>query len=191
MLSPSASPSLSHIIQIESGDLEGAIVFNIEEYSNSSTALEQARTRTTIEQFSPPPEERSSYLLVDPLDQFTTPGQMVEVNIALNDDNPPGNTNIYRANPGSRWTFQRLTTKINGDRAIASTDQGGIFVAASPQDTALIAGLTVMGVFLLFIIILPLSVVIFFLIRRDKWQSLKESTRKTKVKVTRSFAKQV
>lgn len=183
-------PLPSHRLVIDSGDLPAPVVFNVEVFRNATTAIETAANRSTIEEAPSLPDTRSSFLLLQPQGMFTADNQEIAVEIALESESGRA-IHVYRANEMSRWSFQRLDTEVRDGRAVARTDQGGIFVAASPLDTALIAGLVVMGVVLIILLLIIAAVVIFFCVRRDKWRSLKENTRKAKVKFTRSFAKQV
>ena len=197
----------SHRLVIDAGDLSTPVVFNVEEFQSASTALETAASRTTVAEHTPLSDVHSPFLLVQPQDAFTADNQEVTIEIALTSESGRA-TYVYRANEISRWIFQRLDTEVKDGLAIARTDRGGIFAAASQQEMVvetpsqdlvavspynpeLIAGLTVMGVLLLIVLLMVGMVVTFFVVRRDKWHSLKKKTRKAKVQFTRNFAKQI
>ena len=166
----------------------GATIFRLEEYSEEEDAMQAAQDRGgTID---PPSEIHSSFLLLDPFNQFTAEGEEAEVSIALSGD-PPSGSRIYRASPQSDFSFVGLDTEVVDGRAIASTNQGGIFVVASQPNVALIAGLSVFGAVMFLILLSVGGLIVYFVIRRDKWQKTKQNVYKAKMKVTRSFAKQV
>lgn len=177
-----------HSVMFEEGDLMGAVVFRLEEFSEEEDAMQAAQERGgTID---PPPEIHSSFVLLDPFVQFTAENEEAEIVIDLPGD-PPSGSRIYRASPQSDWSFVGLETEVVDGRALASTNQGGIFVVASQPNVALIAGLSVFG-FVMFLILLSIAgLVVYFILRRDKWQKTKQNVYKAKMKVTRSFAKQV
>ena len=139
---------------------------------------------------NPPSDTQSAFVALDPPEVFTAEGEEVEIAIVLA-DGAPSRTKVFRASPQSDWSFVELGTEVVDGRAVASTNQGGIFVAASQPNVALIAGLSVFGVFMFIIILSVGGLIIYFVVRKDKWQKTKENVYKAKMKVTRSFAKQV
>ena len=96
-----------------------------------------------------------------------------------------------RANAATNWQFVALDTRVEDDMAYADTSTGGVFVVNGEVNAGLVAGIVVAVLIVLVIGLAAGAVVIFFLVRRDKWQKTKDNMRKAKTKVTRSFAKQV
>ena len=96
----------------------------------------------------------------------------------------------------------------NGN-AYAQTNQGGVFVAAfatvpslatsastpslatSGHSTLGVALGVSFGVTILFVVTCGVAVAVYFVVRSEKWKKTKDNVRKTKTKVSRSFAKQV
>ena len=136
----------------------------------------------------------SSFIYVSPDTQFqdldTSNGETATIAMPF-DSSISSDITIMRANAGSRWQYVELDTRVEDDTAYAETSSGGVFVANGQINSGLIAGIVVAAFVLLVIGIAVGGVVIYFLVRRDKWQKTKENARKFKQKVTRSFAKQV
>ena len=139
-------------------------------------------------------EEVSSFVFITPDAQFpdlnTENAETATIVIPVE---PGANSDItiLRANSASRWEYVELDTRVENDMAQAETSSGGVFYARGRLNSGLIAGVVVAAFIVLVIAIAISGVVIYFLIRRDKWQKAKLNTQKFKQKVTRSFAKQV
>ena len=101
------------------------------------------------------------------------------------------NIRIRRANAASNWEFVELDTRVEDDMARAETSSGGVFLVSSELNAGLIAGVVVAAFILLVIGIAIGGLVIYFVVRREKWRKAKQNVHKLKTKVTRSFAKQV
>ena len=169
-----------------------AVEFRFEEYADSDTAIQAVRNVSNPPDgnFRVPPNAVSSYVLVTPIETFTAAGQMATIVIDI-DDVAPSSTRIYRANPGSDWNFVSLTTEMRDGNAYAQTDQGGVFVAASGLNTLGVAvGVSVSAVVLI-VVACAVAIGVYFAVRPEKWRKTKDNVRKTKTKVSRSFAKQV
>lgn len=137
-------------------------------------------------------ERVSSYILVSPPTQFDSKnGGRATVAIPIDTNVASDNVRIMRANAASRWEYVELDTRVEDDTAYTDTTSGGVFVANSSVNSGLIAGVVVAAFVLLVIGIAVGGLVVYFIVRRDKWQKAKENTKKFKQKVTRSFAKQV
>ena len=189
--SPSPSPS-RHSIQFNPGTLSTAVEFRFEEYADSDTAIQavQDLANPPDGNFVVPPNAVSSYVLVTPVENFAAAGQMATIVIDI-DDTAPSSTRIYRANPGSEWNFVSLTTEMRDGNAYAQTNQGGVFVAASGIDTLGIAVGVSVSAIVLIVVACGAAIGVYFAVRPEKWRKTKDNVRKTKTKVSRSFAKQV
>ena len=142
----------------------------------------------------PSGETVSSYVFVHPPTRFPNANQnggAATISIPIDTSVSSDNIRIYRANVASDWEFVELDTRVEDDMAYADTSQGGIFVANAELNAGLVAGVVVAAFVLLVIGLAVGGLVIYFLVRRDKWQKTKQNAYKIKMKVTRSFAKQV
>ena len=160
----------------------------MEQFPNISTA------EAMLPVGDPPDDTVSSVIVISPstfpnIDRDNEDAAVIAIPI------DPGvsskDVKIMRANAISNWEFVALDTRVEDDMAYADTRSGGVFVASSEVNTALIAGLAITALLLLVIGISVGGLVIYFLVRREKWQKTKDNARKFKHKVTRSFAKQV
>lgn len=133
----------------------------------------------------------SPYVSVEPLTQFAGVDGMATIRIAFDSQLVESGISLYRANLNSAFVFREMDTRVENGQAVAETNQGGIFVVGSGLNYDLVVGLSVAGVVLLIIILLVVGVVIYFVVRPDKWKSTKSGVKKTQMKVKRSFAKQV
>ena len=147
------------------------------------------------------PNVVSPYVLVTPFENFAAAGQTATIVIDI-DNTAPNSTRIYRANPGSNWSFVSLTTEVRDGNAYAQTDQGGAFVAAfataptlatpaSGRNTLGIALGVSVGVIIFIVVACGAAVGVYFAVRPEKWRKMKDNVRKTKTKFSRNFAKQV
>ena len=189
----SSSPSSSrHSIQFNPGTLSTAVEFRFEEYADSDTAIQAVEDLANPPDgnFAVPPNAVSSYVLLTPIENFAAAGQMATIVIDI-DDTAPSSTRIYRANPRSDWNFVSLTTEMRDGNAYAQTDQGGVFVAASGLNTLGIAIGVSIGTVILIVVACGAAIGVYFAVRPEKWRKTKDNVRKTKTKVSRSFAKQV
>lgn len=138
-------------------------------------------------------QKLSSYINVNPtrfpgLD--TANGQRASISMKF-DSSISSGVKIMRANAESRWEYVELDTTVEDDTATAETSSGGVFVVTGAVATGLIAGVVIAAFVLLMVGIAIGGLVVYFIVRRDKWQKTKDNTRKMKQKITRSFAKQV
>ena len=177
-----------HTLTFPQAALSGPRHFVIEEFPDEN----QLETMTTISATSDGSQTVSSYILVNPTTQFdSTNGGLATISIPIDPSLASGDVRIMRANAASRWDYVQLDTRVEDDMAYADTSSGGVFVANSELNSGLIAGVVVAAFVLLVVGIAFGGLVVYFVVRRDKWQKTKENTRKLKQKVTRSFAKQV
>ncbi len=114
-----------------------------------------------------------------------------EITVQLRDVGVPTGVKMFRANANSAYVFMELPTRIISGKAVASTNQGGIFVAGSGVNYNLVIGLSVAGVVLLLVAIMVAATVVYFVVRPEKLASAKNNIQKTQMKMKRSFAKQV
>ena len=168
--------------------LDDASIFRMDEFTNTSSAEDMLGVS------APPGQQVSSFVLISPPTSFPNSGEnagMGMVALPVDTDISSDNIRILRANANSNWEFVELDTRVENNMAYADTSQGGVFVANAGLNTGLVAGIVV-AVFILIVATLAIGgVVIYFLVRREKWQKTKDNIQKYKTKVTRSFAKQV
>lgn len=167
----------------------GPSEFRIDQFANASLAEDM------LDIDDPSGDSVSDFILITPTTRFPNSnledGEPAVVTIPIDTSVSSDNVKIMRANDASNWEFVELDTRVEDDMAMADTRQGGVFVAKSDVNVGLIAGLVVTAFVLLVIGIAVGGLVIYFLVRRDKWEKTKENARKMKFKVTRSFAKKV
>lgn len=94
---------------------------------------------------------------------------------------------VYSAANG--WNGQELDTETSGNTASAQSDQDGIYVATSSPNQYILIGALVGSLVVVLLIIG--AVILFFVIRRDKWRKVKSSLKNAKTGITRSFASKV
>ena len=173
------------------GDLTQPNMFNMEEYADSNEAsdfvMAMSGTRTTNE----PGNQVSSVLSVQPFTQFAGAQREATIMIEVEDSSARDGTKIYRASPTNGWSFVALDTQIVDGKAVARTNQGGIFVAAAEVSTGVIVGVVIAAVIIILIVIVVIGLSIYFASRPEKLKSTKERLVKTQNRLKRSFAKQV
>jgi hypothetical protein len=177
-----------HTLEFPQAALSTAGQYSIEEFTDK----DQLEAMTDVRAVSDAGETVSSYILVSPPTQFDSQnGGMATIAIPIDTNVASGDVTIVRANAASRWEYVELDTRVEDDMATADTSSGGVFVVNSQINSGLIAGVVVAAFVLLVIGIAFGGLVVYFVVRRDKWQKAKDNTRKFKQKVTRSFARQV
>ena len=181
-----------HSLQFGQGTLDDAVEFRLEEYANPDDAVQavQSVAEPPDGNFRTPSNVVSPYVLVNPVTNFAAAQQTATIVIDI-EDSASADTEIYRANPSSDWNFVRMSTEIRDGSAYAQTDQGGVFVAASGLNTIAIAVGVSVGAVLLVVVLCGIAITVYFAVRPEKWRKTTDKVRKTKTKVTRSFAKQV
>ena len=189
---PFLFPSHRHSLEFGQGDLDDAVEFRLEQYADSGAALQAVQSVAVPPdgEFQTPPNVVSPYVLVNPVTNFAAAQRTATIVIDI-DDSASTDTQIYRANPSSDWNFVSMSTEVQDGRAIAQTDQGGVFVAASGLNTIAIAVGVSVAVVLLVVVLCGSAIMVYFVVRPEKWRKTTDTVRKTKTKVTRSFAKQV
>lgn len=174
-------------------DLSQPNLIIMSEYRNSSQAVEDVRGNTVKgEKLNEPPILHSPFVAIFPPRTFD--GAMSPAKISIDLDSSlagSSNVHIYRSNMESAFAFTQLETSIVDGRAVANTNQGGVFVAGSQVNYGLVIGLVVTGVVLLLFAIIVVGVIVYFVARPEKWQSAKTNVKKSQMKIKRSFARQV
>ena len=170
-------------MQFQRGDLLRPINFRIEPISNTTEAERRAA--------SPPGQTVSSFYSIYPYESFDSNGQggRGQVSFEISDSSSP-NTRIYAATPSNNFVYQPLDTEIREGRAVATVEEGGVFVVTTPIATAF----AIVGAVLVILVIISIAVigvVIYFAVRRDKWTSAKAKVSTGMKSFTRSFAKKV
>ena len=161
----------------------------MESYSSEDDALDMIEDMSGVST-SGPGDEVSQYYLVDPIDEFHQDAtDDAEIQIEL-DSSSATDVKIYRANAGSDWRFRELDTRTSDGMAMASTREGGMFVAAAPAVTLYISIATVVFV-LIIVTIAIVGVVIYFRVRREKWRAVKSGVSKGMKNFHRSFTDKV
>ncbi len=169
-----------------------ANVITMSEYRNASAAVADVTDLADEgELLNTPANLASPYLSITPHTDFASVVGTGEVTIDLDDNLINTDTKIYRANINSAYVFTELDTDVVNGRAVAQTNQGGIFVAGSGVNYSLVVGLVVAGVVLLLVSLMVVATVVYFVVRPEKWKSTKSSVKKAQMKVKRSFARQV
>ena len=160
------------------------------EYSRSLTSTSRARRQSVEYDYSTdtPGNVQSSFILVqNEGSNMLTPETENEVTISLElDGSASSNTKIYVSNQNTQGTFRELDTRVESGMAIASTNEDGVYVAASPAIAAYVIVGTVLFV-LIIIAIAVIGVIVYFRVRRDKWERVSKSLSG----VTRSFQKKI
>ena len=180
----------SHTVRFDQGDLTVALMFRLERYSTSEEAIEAVRQNNPDADFSAPANTASAFTLLEPLEVFEGSEGMATVSFPI-DPAVGGSPRVFRANPASAWNYEPLDTEIIDGRAVAQTDQGGVFVAASGQNLGAYVGIAIAILVVLLVAVAVVGVIVYFAVRPEKWQKTKDNVHKAKTKVTRSFAKQV
>lgn len=181
--------SYSNSLEFQQAALTGPSEFRMDQFANVSLAEDMLGIE------DPRGESVSDVILITPTTLFPNSnledGEPAVIAIPIDTSVSSDDIKIMRANDASNWEFIELETRVEDDMAYADTRQGGAFVAKSSVNVGLIAGIAVTFFILLVVGIAVGGLVIYFLVRRDKWEKTKENARKMKFKVTRSFAKQV
>ena len=174
------------------GDLTQPNFFTMKEYRNQSAAVADVEDLAAQgELVNTPPNLNSPYVRIDPPTRFNGAMSKAEISIQLTEGESSMGVTIRRANPGSAWVFTDLDTQIVDGRAVAQTDEGGVFVAGSGFNFGLVIGLVVAGVVILLVAVIVIGTVVYFVARPEKWRSTKSNVKKTQMKMKRSFARQV
>lgn len=175
-------------VNFDRGVLTEAVTLRLQMYSNSSAAT-SAVSELAGADIPEPGSSVSNFYLLDPTDQFHTDSGMAEIQIELQDSTAT-NYKVYRANEASGWQYEELETEEVDGLATASTSTGGVFVVASPIVTAWIV-VSVVLVILFLVLFVVGGVVIYFIVRREKWHSTKDKVSSGMKNISRSFAKKV
>ena len=181
----------SHELKFDRGDLTQASMLNMEEYSDSDAASDFVMQMSGSRTSDAPGNQVSPVISIQPFTQF--PGAQGEAQVTIDIDSSAARegTKIYRASAANNWAYVALDTQIVDGRAVASTNQGGVFVAATEVSTGLIVGVVIASVIILLVVVIVVGMAIYFASRPDKLKSTKEKIVKTQNRVKRSFAKQV
>ena len=164
------------------------------QYSNGDDAIADVESMAGEEDrqlLGTPANLNSPFVSVFPHAPFEGANEMATISINLDPSVSHANTVIHRASPGSSYVFTPLDTQIVDGRAVAQTDQGGIFVAGSGVNFSLVVGVVVAAVVLLLVAIIVVGTIVYFVARPEKWVSAKTNMKKTQMKMKRSFARQV
>ena len=185
-------PLYSHEISFNQGDLTEPNMIRMDVFRDPQDAMTEVMEGAGSEEnVNPPGNTVSQFIRIDPPRMFDGVMSAATVTISIDEKAENDRTTIYRASEQSGWMFEPLDTEIVDGRAVASTNQGGIFVAASGVNYGLVVGVVVAGVVLLIVILAVIALVVYFVVRPEKWRSTKDNVHKAQTKMKRSFAKQV
>ena len=166
-------------------------MLNMEEYDDSDAAREFIQEMTGASPTAEPSNKVSNTLTVQPFNRFAGAQGEATIMIDVDSDSAREGTTVYRASANNGWSYVALDTQIIDGKAVAQTDQGGIFVAAVQVSTGTIVGVVVAAVVLLLAITIVIGLSIYFVSKPEKWRATKERLVQTQNRVKRSFAKQV
>lgn len=166
-------------------------MLNMEEYQNDEDARSFIREMTGSTPTNEPNNKASNTLTIQPFNRFTGAQGMATIMVDLDETTDRDGTKLYRASSMNGWSYVALDTQIIDGKAVAQTDQGGIFVAAAEISTGTIVGVVVALVVVLLVVILVIGLSIYFFSKPEKWRATKDRLVQTQNRVKRSFAKQV
>ena len=162
------------------------------QFENATTAVEDVRgSAIEGENLNVPANLHSGFIGVNPAGKFDGVMSPAKISLKLDDTTASAGVSLYRAGPDTAYAFVRMETTIQDGRAVASTDQGGVFVAGSGVNLGLVVGLVVAGVVVLLIALMVAAVIVYFVAQPEKWKATKTSMKKSQMKLKRSFARQV
>ena len=175
----------------ERGDLTEANALNMMEFEDEGqardTIVEMAGAAPTNE----PGNKVSPTVTILPFNRFAGAQREATISINLDPTADRDGTKVYRASANNGWSYVALDTQIIDGKAVAQTDQGGIFVAAAEVSTGTIVGVVVAAFVLILVAVLVVGLIVYFRTQPDRWQSTKEKLSQTQNRLKRSFAKQV
>ena len=169
-----------------------AETFRLEKFASEEEALDGIKEMTGNSADTTPGQARSDYyyFVSDSGEEITTDtSQRVEINIELNDGLGRSPT-VYIANSRTQGTFKALDTKVENGVAKAYTDEGGVVVVSAEIVTQYVIIATVSFLLIIFITAV-VATVIYFRVRRDKWEKVKGKVSGGMNNIKRSFAKEV
>ena len=173
------------------GDLTQPNALNMMEFENADEARDMIEATAGGTPRNEPSNKVSSSLTVQPYTRFTGAQNEAQISIDLDPTADRDGTVIYRASAMNGWSYVALDTQIVEGRAVARTDQGGIFVAAAEVSTGTIVGVVVSAFILILVGVLIVGMFIYFKTQPEKWRSAKDKMLQSQNKLKRSFAKQV
>ncbi len=165
-------------------------MFQMEEFRDPQDAVDMAEGQGGSSIDKPSGDRYSPYVSLQPYTTFAEAGQEVTIAIDLH-SGAPSDVKLYVANPRTNWNFVEMRTSTDDGRAMASTSEGGVFVATAEQDLTWIAGVVVAFVVIVVIVLVVVAVIVYFKLRPEKWAKTKDNVKKAKIRVTRSFATKV
>ena len=173
------------------GDLLEPNMLNMEEYQDSEDARQFIMEMTDASPTNEPSNKVSPTLAVQPFNRFKGVQKEATITIEVDPDAARDGTKIYRASAMNGWSYVALDTQIVDGRAMAQTDQGGVFVAAAEVSTGVIVGVVITAIIIIILIIGGVGTTVYFVSKPEKWHSTKDRLVQTQNRVKRSFAKQV
>ena len=181
----------SHQLMFQRGALMEPNMLNMEEYQDSEDARQFVQEMTGASPTNEPANKVSPTVAVQPFNRFAGAQMEATITIEVDADAARDGTQIYRASAMNGWSYVALDTQIIDGKAVAQTDQGGVFVAAAEVSTGVIVGLVVLAVIIIILILSAIGTTVYFVSKPQKWHSAKDRLVQTQNRLKRSFAKQV
>ena len=173
----------SHMITVERGAFSEPTMFTMQQWPN--TIADGVVNELAGRSVNLPDDSRVSDVVTVSMEG----GRQVQpFTISMKVDDT-SDTRIVRYNALNGWNGQELESQVSGDMVSAQSDQDGVFVASSSPNQYVLIG-AVVGSIVVVLLIFG-AIILFFVIRRDKWQQVKQSVKSTKTGITRSFASKV
>jgi len=171
-----------HWVTVERGAISEPVMFSMQKWPDH--IVNEALRQYTGRDISLPDDATSDVVTV------TMEGGKQEmpytISMTVGDTS---DTHIIRYSASNNWNGEELDTEVSGNTASAQSDQDGVFVASSSPNHYVLIGALVGSLVVVLLIIG--AVILFFVIRRDKWRKVKASFKNAKTSVTRSFASKI
>ena len=106
-------------------------MFYMEEFSNPNEASNFIMEVSGFRIINTPDSQVSPVLGIRPFTMFPGISREATISMAIEPSAARNGTTIYRASGPSGWYFVALNTQIINGKAVARTNQGGIFVVAA------------------------------------------------------------
>ncbi|XP_041348275.1 protein DD3-3-like [Gigantopelta aegis] len=115
----------------------------------------------------------SDFFVISPQSSLTTDGKTFTFEMKVDDSG--SNVDVYRSNSDTFATWTKVDGDISGGVARLRLDRGGVFVARSQSNVALIVGVTIACIVLVAVVI---GGVLYFRRHPSKWQAIGTKCRK-------------
>lgn len=106
-------------------------MFYMDEFSNANEASNFVMEMTGSRTINTPDNQVSPVLRIQPFTSFPGSSREATISMAIEPSAARNGTTMYRASRPSGWYYVALNTQIINGKAVARTNQGGIFVVAA------------------------------------------------------------